>query len=151
MAVARTIWFSFHLSCHRSALSLKRFSSDSSDSDNRPDVGIGPLLQFPHPLRASPVLLTLLFFTLVPSSYWVLHGSIFSFLLVRYSCLLSAGVLYTFLCVWRYIPDVSMERDVLHVYLLLCHLVLLSLFFHMLSRFVIAFLPKSKHLLISWL
>ena len=27
----------------------------------------------------------------------------------------------------------------------------MSLLFHMLSRFVIAFLPKSKHLLISWL
>ena len=26
--------------------------------------------------------------------------------------------------VWRYIPVVSMERDVLHVHLLLCHLVL---------------------------
>ena len=39
-------------------LSLKCFSSDS---DNCPDVGIGPLLQFPHPLRAGPVLLTLLF------------------------------------------------------------------------------------------
>ena len=44
-------------------LSLKCFSSDS---DNCPDVGIGPLLQFPHPLRAGPVLLTLLFFP--PSS-----------------------------------------------------------------------------------
>ena len=39
-------------------LSLKCFSSDS---DNCPDVGIGPLLQFPHLLRAGPVLLTLLF------------------------------------------------------------------------------------------
>ena len=38
--------------------SLKCFSSDS---DNCPDVGIGPLLQFPHPLRAGPGLLTLLF------------------------------------------------------------------------------------------
>ena len=38
----------------------------SSGSDNCPDVGIRPLLQFPHPLRASPVLLTLLFFPLVP-------------------------------------------------------------------------------------
>ena len=28
---------------------------------------------------------------------------------------------------------------------------LMSLLFNMLSRFVIAFLPKSKHLLISWL
>ena len=27
----------------------------------------------------------------------------------------------------------------------------MSLFFNMLSRFVIAFLPRSKHLLISWL
>ena len=38
----------------------------SSGSDNCPDVGIRPLLQFPRPLRASPVLLTLLFFPLVP-------------------------------------------------------------------------------------
>ena len=47
-------------------LSLKCFFSDS---DNCPDVGIGPLLQFPHPLRAGPVLLTVLVFPLVPSSY----------------------------------------------------------------------------------
>ena len=43
-------------------LSLKCFSSDSDDC---PDVGIGPLLQFPHLQRAGPVLLTLLFFPLV--------------------------------------------------------------------------------------
>ena len=47
-------------------LGLKCFSSDS---DKCPDVGIGPRLQFPHPLRAGPVLLTLLFFPLIPSSY----------------------------------------------------------------------------------
>ena len=63
-------------------LSLKCFSSDS---DNCPDVGIGPLL-------AGPVLVTRLFFPLVPSSYWVLRGSIYSFLVVRCSCPLSAGV-----------------------------------------------------------
>ena len=28
---------------------------------------------------------------------------------------------------------------------------IMSLFFNMLSRFVITFLPRSKHLLISWL
>ena len=50
-------------------LSLKRFSSDS---DNRPAVGIGSLLQFPHPPRAGLVLLILLFFPLVPSAYRVL-------------------------------------------------------------------------------
>ena len=44
-------------------LSLKCFSSDS---DNCPNMEIGPLLQFSHPPRAGPVLLTLLFFPLVP-------------------------------------------------------------------------------------
>ena len=76
-------------------LSLKCFSSDS---DNCPNVGIGPLLQFPLPPRAGPVLLTLLFFLRVPLSFRVLHGSIYSFPLVRYSCQLSAGVLHVLLC-----------------------------------------------------
>ena len=67
-----------HISCF--TLNLKCFCSDS---DNCPDVGIGLLLQFPHPPRAGPVLLTLLFFPLVPSSYRVLLGSIYSFPLVR--------------------------------------------------------------------
>ena len=53
-------------------LSLK---CSSSDSGNCPNVGIKLLLQFPHPPRAGPILLTLLFSTLVPSSYRVLHGS----------------------------------------------------------------------------
>ena len=46
--------------------SLKCFSSDANSC---PDVGIKPLLQLPDSLRAGPVLLTLLFFPLVPSSY----------------------------------------------------------------------------------
>ena len=100
-------------------LSLECFSSDS---DNCASVRIGPLLQFPHPLRAGPILLTLLFFPLVPSSYRVLRGSIRSFPLVRSSCPLSAGVLDARLCL-RCIPDVSIETDVLHVHLLLRHLV----------------------------
>ena len=53
----------------------------------------------------------------------VLSGSVYSFSLVRYSCLLSAVVLHALLCLKVY-PDVSMERDILHVYLLFCHLVL---------------------------
>ena len=103
-------------------LSLKCFSSDS---DNCLDVGIGPLLQFPHQLRAGPILLTLLFPlspSPVPSSYWVLHESIYSFPLVRYSCLLSAGVLRALLCL-KVCSWCILERDVLHVHLLLCHLV----------------------------
>ena len=72
-------------------LSLKCFSSDS---DNCPNVGIRPLLQFPSPLRAGPVLATLLFSPLVHSSYRVVLGSIYSFPLIRYSCSLSTGVLH---------------------------------------------------------
>ena len=80
-------------------LSLKCFSSDS---DKCPDMGIRPLLQFPNLLRAGPVLLTLLFFPLVPSSYQVLHGFIYSFPLRRYSCLFLAGVPHAILCLKVY-------------------------------------------------
>ena len=85
-------------------LSLKCFSSDS---DSCPDVGLGPLLQFPHPPRAGPVLLTLLFFPLLPSSCF---GSIYHFPLVRYSCLLSAGVLDAFLCLKTYSSGIRGKR-----------------------------------------
>ena len=76
-------------------LSLKCFSSDW---DSGPNVGITPLLQFPHWPREGPVLLTLLFVLLVPLSYWVLCSSIYSFLVVRYSRPLSVGILHTPLC-----------------------------------------------------
>ena len=80
-------------------LSVKCFSSDS---DSCPHVGIGRLLQFAHPPRTGSVLLTVVFFPLVPSSYRVLRGSIYSFPLVRYSCLLSTGVLHALLCLKVY-------------------------------------------------
>ena len=80
-------------------LSLKCFSSDS---DNCPSVQIGPLLQFPHRPRAGTTILTLLCFPLVRFSYRVLRGSIYYFPLVRYSCLLSAGVLHALLCLKVY-------------------------------------------------
>ena len=73
--------------------SLKYFSSDS---DNCPDVGMGPLLQFPHPLRAGPALPHSCFLPLFlhPTEFCVgLH--IFS---IRYPCPLPAGVLHGLLC-----------------------------------------------------
>ena len=76
MAAAWTAWFSFHWHCCRSAVSLSVLNAFSSDSDHCLDVGIGLQLYFPHPPRAGPVLLTLLLFPLVPSSYQVLRGSI---------------------------------------------------------------------------
>ena len=50
-------------------LNLKYFSSDP---DNCPRVGIGPLPQFLHLLRAGPVLVTLLFPPTPPSSFILL-------------------------------------------------------------------------------
>ena len=76
-------------------VSLKCFSSLPN---NCCDVGIRPLLQFPQPLRTGPVVLTLLASPLLPSFYQVLCGSIYSFLVIRYSCLLSANVLHALLC-----------------------------------------------------
>ena len=54
-------------------------------------------------------------------SDWTELNWMYSFPPVRYFCPLSAGVCMHF-CIWRCIPDVSMERDLLHVHLLLCHL-----------------------------
>ena len=103
--------------------SLKCFSSDSDIYSN---VGIGNPLQFFHPPKKGPVLQTLLFPPLVPSSYWVFVILFILFPLVSYSCQLSAGVLQA-LCVWRCIPDMSRETDVLQVHLSLCHLVYLNI------------------------
>ena len=83
-------YFTFSLNCF------------SSDSDNCPDVGIRPLLQFPHPLGTGPIPVTLLFLPLVPLSYRVLCSSKYFFPLVRYPCPFSAGALHALLCLKVY-------------------------------------------------
>ena len=139
MATTRTVWLSFHLGCHRSAVSLLALDVSPLTQTTDPLWGLDPCFSSPHPLRAGPVLLRLLFFPLVPLSYQVLHGCMYSFLhtfysflhisiLVRSSCPLSAGFCIHFF-VWRCILDVSMERNVFHIHLCPptpCHLVLLS-------------------------
>ena len=70
--------------------------------------------QLLHPLRTGPALLTLLLFPLVPSSYLVLRGSIYSFPLVRYSCPLSADVLHALLCLKVYSWCIHGERCTPH-------------------------------------
>ena len=47
-------------------------------------------------------------------------------LYILYSCPLSAGFQHALLLSGRCIPDVSLERDVLHIHLLLYHLLLSS-------------------------
>ena len=116
MAMARTVWLSFHLGCHRSAILLSALNVSPLTQTIDPVWRLDPCFSSLHPLRAGPVLLTLLFFPLVPLSYQVFHGYMYSFPLARSSCLLSAGFCMHF-CVWRCILDVSMERDVLHTHL----------------------------------
>ena len=101
-------------------LSLKCFSSDS---DSCPDLGIGPLLQFPHLPRTGPVLLTLLFspYFLHPTKY----GVVLYILFHSSSTLVHSQLVFCMhFCILGCIPDVFMERLVLHIHLILCHLVL---------------------------
>ena len=75
-----------------------------------PQCGDGTPALVPPSLRAGPVLLTLLLFPLVPSSYQDLHGSIYYFPLVRYSCPLSTGVPRELLCLKVYSWCIHGER-----------------------------------------
>ena len=110
MAAARTVWFSFHLGCHRSAVSLSALNVSPLTQTTAPVWGSDQYFSFPHSLRTRPVLLTLLFPPLVPSFYQILPGSVCSFPLVRYSCLLSAGVLRARLCLKVYSWWIHGER-----------------------------------------
>ena len=79
-----------------------------------PWCGDQTLASVPPSARAGPVLLTLLFSPIVPLSYWVLCSPIFSFPLVRYSCLLPAGFLHTLLCLKVYSWCIRGERCIPH-------------------------------------
>ena len=106
----RTVWFSFHLGCHRSAVSLSVLNVSPLTQTVAPMWGVDPCFSSPTPPRAGPVLLILLFFPLVSSSYRVLCSSRYSFPLVRYSCQLSAGVLHALLCLKVYSWCICGER-----------------------------------------
>ena len=112
-AVARTVWFSFHLGCHRWAVSLSALNVSPLTQTIAP-CGDWTPASVPHPPRAGPVLLTLLFFPLVAFFYRVLRGSIYSFPWVRFSCLLSAGVLHALLCLKVYSWCIHGERCTPH-------------------------------------
>ena len=63
-------------------------------------------------------------FSLLPSFCWVLRGSVYSFLVVNTPA--HSQHVFCKICVWRCLPDASVERDVLHVHLLSHHLVSLT-------------------------
>ena len=122
MAVARTVWFSFHLGCHRSALSLSALNV--SPLTQLPNVGIRPCFSSPTIEGRSSHTNTPVF----PPCTSVLlsFACVVLYILLRWSGtpVHSQLVLCTHYCVWGCIPDISMERDVLHTHLLLRHLVL---------------------------
>ena len=101
IAVARTVWFSFHLGCHRSVVSLLALNVFPLTQTIALLWGSDPCRSSPTNTPLSPV---------VPLPYWVLHGSIYSFPLVRYSCLLSASVLHALLCLKVYSWCIHGER-----------------------------------------
>ena len=82
--------------------------------NNCPNVAIWTSASVPPPTkgRSSPNNSPL--FLLLPSSYRPLHGSIYSFPLVRYSWLLSAGILQALLCLKVYSRCIHGERCTPH-------------------------------------
>ena len=92
-------------------LSLKYFSIDL---ENCPDVRIGHLLQFPHLLRAGPILLTLLFFPqfLHLTEFCVVYifFSTGQVLLSTLTSHITDGVLHAHLCLKVYSLCINGER-----------------------------------------
>ena len=129
MPVARTVWFSYHLGCHRSAVSLSAINVSSLTQTIAPLWGIRPLLQLPHPLKAGPVLLTPVFSP--PRSFVV---SSFAWFYIFFSI---GQVLLSVLSWCSACTSVSEDVFLMYpwrevystVHLLLCHLVLLPLRF----------------------
>ena len=108
------VWLSFHLDCHRSAASLSNSLKCFTSSHTVVLMwGIWPLLQFLYPPEVNPVLLS--FF--LPSFLCPIEFCIVLYILFWWSGtpVHSQLVSCKIFCVWRCIPDVSMERDVLHI------------------------------------
>ena len=116
MAVARTIWFSFHLGCHRSAVSFSALNVPPLTQTIALIWGSDPCVSSPPAeSRSSPTNTPI--FPPVPSSYWVLLGSyrvllgsIHSFPLFRDSYLFLAGVPHAPLCLKVYSWCIHGER-----------------------------------------
>ena len=118
MAVARTVWFSFYLGYHRPVVSLSALNVSLLTHTIAPMWGLDPCFSFPTLWGQIQSLLKLVF-PLVPSSTEFCEVL---YILFQWSGtpVHSQVVFYMHFCVWRCIPDVSMERDVFHV----------DLFFH---------------------
>ena len=123
MGAARTVWFSVHLGCRRSVVSLSALNVSPLTQIIAPVWGSDPCFCSPLTKGRSSPTNTPVF----PPSSFILPS--FAWFYIFFS----TGQVFPVCCqlvvcmhfwVWRCIPDVSLERDVLHIYLLLCCLVL---------------------------
>ena len=96
MAAARTVWFSFHLGYHRSAVSLSALNVSPLTQTIALLWWSDPCFSSP-PTEGRPSPTNTPVFPPSSLSYWVLCGSMYSFPLLRSSCPLSAGVLHALL------------------------------------------------------
>jgi len=113
MAGARTVWFSFHLGCHRSALSLSALNVSCLTQTIAPMCRSDPCFSSPPTEgRSSPSNTPVS--SPSPSSYWVFHGSIYSSRLVMSSCPLAA-VVHALLCLKVYSWYIHEERCTPHL------------------------------------
>ena len=122
MAAAQTVWFSFYLGCHGSTISHSALHVSPLTQTIALLWGLDPCFsspthqgqvqsyqhscfspQFLHPMEFCVVLYILFCWSGPPVCSQLLFCMHF--------------------CVWRCIPDVSKERDVLHIHLLIHHLV----------------------------
>ena len=128
--------FSFHTDCQRTAVSLSALNLSpptqtvalmwGSDHCFSSPTRWRQVQSYWHPCF-SPLFLC-------PSKFSVVLCVIFRW---SGSSCCSQLVFCMHFCVWKCIPDVSVEGDVLHVHLLLCHLVLLYVNFLMMAMWLV--------------
>ena len=101
MAAARTVWFSFHLGCHRSAVSLSSWNVSPLTQTIVPLWGSDPCFSSPTHWGQVQSYSYSCFtpYFLHPTEFYqcVFFSMYMYFLVVRYSSLLSAGVLHALL------------------------------------------------------
>jgi len=123
-----SVWFSFHLYCHRLAASLSASNVSSLSQIIALMRGLDLCFSSPPAAkgRSTPANSPLF----PPTSFILLRFAWFYTFFSGWSgppvC---SQLVFKLFCVWRCIPDVSVERDVLHVHLLLGHLVLYNTFY----------------------
>ena len=123
MAVARTVWFSFHLGCHRSSVSLSALSVSPltqtiSQCGDQTPASVPP----PAEGRSSPTKTPVF-----PPSSFILLSFAWFYMFFFTGQVLRCTLSWCSACtsVSEGVFLMSVERDVLHIYLLLCYLFLL--------------------------